>query len=74
MGEEKNKGKRREGKGREDKRKTLKSPSQGNLTLKCWADENEKKKKKQYGRQNENQENMVSQDPREEKVLKMWEG
>ena len=45
MGEEKNKGKRREGKGREDKRKTLKIPSQGNLTLKCWADENEKKKK-----------------------------
>ena len=49
MGEEKNKGKRRERKGKEDKRKTLKIPSKGNLTLRCWADE-KKKKKKQYGR------------------------
>lgn len=45
MGEEKNKGKRRERKGKEDKRKTLKIPSKGNLTLRCWADEKEKKKR-----------------------------
>lgn len=44
---------RRRTKGREEKekegktRETLKISSQGNLTLRCWADENEKKKKKE---------------------------
>lgn len=72
---------RRRTKGREEKekegktRETLKISSQGNLTLRCWADENEKKKKKRnsmVGRM----KTKKTWSPRTlgKKVLRRWEG